>query len=256
MTARQDNKIGQIAALLGNPLKELEQREGECEKHGKFVAYVRVGKEIACTQCIEEKMREESRKKWFEDRVAALKRNTNVPQRFSASGFRDWIPATDSAANAKSVITQFMREVSKSGGASWMPLVLAGSPGTGKTHLLCALVNNLAEYGVYSRYTTLQAMLADIKSAYSTPGVTEDEKISRYVLPDFLALDEIDVMRGSDSDKALLFSVVNGRYNALKTTAVATNQMPEALGEYVTERVISRLLENATTVRCDWPSAR
>ena len=139
----------------------------------------------------------------------------------------------------------------------WHPLWLTGLPGTGKTHLLCALSNNLCSVGISARYTTLASMLSEIKDAYSSADKTEAGQIAKFANSfDLLVIDEIDVMRATDNDKALLFAVINGRYNDLRPVAIASNQSPDSLGDFVTDRVVDRLRENSVVLVCDWASAR
>jgi DNA replication protein DnaC len=246
--------LGRLGELLGSPTK-LEKAEGFCDEHGHFSTYIFRGIAAKCPVCCDREIASAARKRWFDDRVMAIKKHMHIPGRFSESGFRDWIPVSQSAAEVKASVVQYVRTIQEKP-AAWKSLILSGAPGTVKTHLLCAVVRNLADSGVAARYVTLHEMLADIKTAYSDNSKSEVGQILRYVQCDFLALDEIDVMRGSDNDKALLFAVVNGRYNDLKPMAIATNQMPEALSEFVTDRVLDRLQEGALTLRCDWQSAR
>lgn len=250
---------------LKNPLVELFHKvqrskgffeiPGECQHHGVFTGYCRLGALPMCPACAIEAEKEASMKRWMDERVASIKKHLGVPGRFEKSGFRDWIPPTESAQSVKAVVLQYLKDVQQNT-KSWRPLILSGAPGTGKTHLLCALANNIASTGITAKYSTLHSMLSDIKSAYSDQSKSESGQIFRYIQFDFLAIDEIDVMRATDNDKALLFEVINGRYNELKPTAIATNQAPGELGKFVTERVMDRLIENAISLRCDWQSAR
>jgi len=242
--------IARLAALGG-----LAPRSGTCDVHGIYTAYAKAGEEAPCPRCEAARHTAQAQQHRLAERIAAIRQQLGVPERFAKSGLRDWHADSDNAHAVKAAALHYLRTVREQP-AMWRTLLLSGPPGTGKTHLLCALANNLAEAGIVARYTTLQAMLDAIKSAYSDASKSEAGQIQRYVHCDFLALDEIDVMRGSDNDRALLFAVVNGRYNALKPIAIATNQTPEGLAEYITERVLDRLLEGAITLRCNWPSIR
>lgn len=244
------DQLGRLAALRG-----LTVKAGQCEKHGDFEAMTPEGVAPACQECREISAQEEARQRWLVDRVSAIRKHIGVPGRFASSGFREFVPTTENASAVKAMVAQYLRDV-REHQAAWRPLMLSGSPGTGKTHLLCALTNNLAQLAIPARYTTLQGMLSDIKSAYSDNSKTEAGQILRWVQVDFLAIDEIDVMRASDNDLVLLFQVINGRYNDLKPTAIASNQPVSALAKFVSDRVMDRLAENAVALNCDWPSAR
>ena len=231
-------------------------RDGQCPEHGKFSAFAQRDGSVICPRCHDAKLDLIAQRRAFEERRGHLRSISFVPHRFSAVGFKDWIPSTSSAESVRASVMSYYRDI-RDTPRQWRSLWLTGLPGTGKTHLLCALVRALVEVGVSARYVTLAAMLAEIKEAYSANDKTEAGQIAKFANSfDFLVIDEIDVMRASDNDKALLFAVINGRYNELRPVAVASNQSPDLLSEYVTERVADRLRENAAIMVCDWASAR
>jgi len=229
--------------------------EGLCVSHGPFRAMTSGDKPAQCPLCAEAKDREASRARQMSLRVEAIRRGMGVPARFAGKGFRDWIADTAAKVAVRDAVAEYMRSIRMTP-SQWRPLILTGLPGTGKTHLVCGLVANLAESGVSSRYTTLQTMLSDIKSAYSDNTLTEAGQILRFVKVDVLVIDEADIGRWSENDKQLVFAVINGRYNDMRPTVIVSNQAPEGLAEILTDRVISRLSEGALTLRCDWQDGR
>lgn len=101
--------------------------------------------------------------------------------------------------------------------------------------------------------------MQNIKSAYGKEktGISESERIWSYVGNySLLIVDEVDMIRDTETEAGLLYAVMNGRYNEERRVAIATNQAPEELGQFLTPRVASRLMENSTIVRCDWPDYR
>jgi len=87
--------------------------------------------------------------------------------------------------------------------------------------------------------------------------VSEDEAIAFFVAPDLLVLDEIGVQYGSETEKNILFEIVNERYEAMKPTILISNLAMTTLTEYAGERVIDRMKENGgKCIVFDWKSRR
>ncbi|WP_417070799.1 ATP-binding protein [Niveibacterium terrae] len=230
--------------------------ESECSEHGRFTAFSLPDGSIICPKCHDAKRDEEAKRRFFEERRAHLRNLAALPNRFANASFGEWAPASERAAQVKLCVMSYYRDI-RDTPRQWHPLWLTGLLGTGKTHLLCALANNLCAVGISARYTTLASMLSEIKDAYSAADKTEAGQIAKFANSfDLLVIDEIDVMRATDNDKALLFAVINGRYNDLRAVAIASNQSPDSLGDFVTDRVVDRLRENSVVLVCDWASAR
>lgn len=245
-----------VARSLGAVIEPIS---GECPVHGPFTTVRLRGTDAAtCPKCYEDQMRKETADAAFKARVAHLQSIAHVPARYATAGFAGFICTVTEQHEAVKTLGKVMRSVRDHNGiAAWGTLLLTGTPGTGKTHLACALANNLVSRGVSVRYTTAQEMLSEIKRAYSTDGMSEASQIDRFINGSYLLiLDEADVMRGTDNDAGLIFAVVNGRYNAGRPMVVVSNQPVSAMPVFLGDRVASRLMENAVQVACDWADYR
>lgn len=238
----------------------IEKIAGVCERHGDFTSYRLRGSDAhTCPACFEESMRRQTMEQAFKDRLDRLHRVCGVPARYAGLGFNSYQQTLPEQQSAVRMLGDFWRGVRNTlkTGPVWSSLVLHGGPGTGKTHLACALVNNLVSRGIGARYVTMAAMLSDIKRAYSAPDLTEAGQIARYVdEPDLLVVDEADIIRGTENDLGLIFAVVNGRYNARKPMAVISNQPLESLAGFIGDRTVSRLRENIVLITCSWGDFR
>jgi DNA replication protein DnaC len=74
---------------------------------------------------------------------------------------------------------------------------------------------------------------------------------------DLLILDEIGVQFGSETERNLLFDVLNERYEDCKPTLLLSNLPKQDVAKYLGERVMDRLREDGgRVVVFDWESHR
>jgi DNA replication protein DnaC len=140
-------------------------------------------------------------------------------------------------------------------------LVLYGPVGTGKTHLLCAMLAELVlEHGATARFIEFTHLLHDLKSEFGRPnGVSS--LMDPLVEVDVLAIDELGKGRNTDFESSVVDELTSRRYNAMRAILGTTNHPPkpstgraapnlanpdptgEALVDRVGARVFSRLQE-------------
>jgi DNA replication protein DnaC len=72
-----------------------------------------------------------------------------------------------------------------------------------------------------------------------------------------LILDEVGVQFGSETEKQILFSLLNGRYKAMLPTLLISNLTRDELAVCIGTRNLDRLQEGAGTfISFDWDSYR
>jgi DNA replication protein DnaC len=137
-------------------------------------------------------------------------------------------------------------------------IVMCGRPGTGKTHLACAIGLDLIErYGSRVMFSTALAAIRTIKDTYHRDSeVSESEAIDRLVTPDLLILDEIGVQVGSEHERMLVFEVINERYQQCRSTILISNLNKQELTEYMGDRIMDRFRECGGVLAFDWQSYR
>ena len=142
-------------------------------------------------------------------------------------------------------------------------LLFYGPPGSGKTHLLAAILRELAaKKGVRGRYEEFFLLLSDIRDGFSH-NVSSREWLEPLRQVDVLAIDEIGKGgKNREFEQGVLDEVISVRYNAGRPTLLATNYPPagatwqfkadgqaaESLEERVGPRIHSRIHEMADLI--------
>jgi hypothetical protein len=89
-------------------------------------------------------------------------------------------------------------------------LTLAGGYGVGKTRLMYAALNHLADRGIYGRYVMMPELLDELRNAVGTN--LYGERLRRLVAAPILAIDELDKMRDSDFVDDVVHAIFLARY--------------------------------------------
>lgn len=125
-------------------------------------------------------------------------------------------------------------------------LIFCGNTGTGKTHLANGIANHIIREKVKTAvFIEVLKAIRMVKETYSkTSSRTEQDAINWFKIPDLLILDEVGVQFDSDTEKVILFEIINERYENLKPTILISNNSPEKLRQFVGDRVMDRMKEN------------
>ena len=190
-----------------------------------------------------------------------------IPGVLAHATFENYEPNNDNQKIAKDAAQTFAHNYDKS--SSNRGIVICGPVGTGKTHLLAAILAHLVlEVGVEARYVEISLLYATIRNGFRE-GKSGGEIIGPLADVDLLAIDELGRGRGSAFELETLDELIARRYNAGRTTLFATNfyvkeekprieqrrggistedlksaaRAKELLRERVNERIYSRLFQ-------------
>jgi DNA replication protein DnaC len=91
-------------------------------------------------------------------------------------------------------------------------VTLAGGYGVGKTTLIYAALNHLADKGIYGRYVMMPELLDLLRTVLRGEPQVYASKLRRFVQAPILAVDELDKVRDSDFVDEVLHAIFLARY--------------------------------------------
>ncbi len=250
--------------------KTLEFKPGQCRVHGDFTDELIEsfsGDHFwqGCTRCqfdalhsADEAVRQPAlavRRDWAMN-VSLMA--SDIPLRFRASTLDTYRTETEGQAVALTECRDYVRGFER----NWelgRSMMLLGDVGTGKTHLGCAVAQQvIRSYGVSARYTMAIEIIRDIKMTFDKKSEqTERDVYAGLLAPDLLVIDEVGVQHGSDFERQVLFEVIDSRYRNLMPTIVISNLGLAGLRKCLGDRAVDRLTDaGGPAVLFTWSSAR
>lgn len=240
-------------------------RQDVCETHGAFESVNFIGRiwskcqacsaDAAAKEKAEQEVREHAgRKAAWEQRLG----ESCIPERFTDRTLNKFIASTPEQESALAFATAYadgFDEVIKTGRSA----LFVGNVGTGKTHLAAGIALRLMRRdGRPVLFTTVMRAIRSVKDTWGgNGGKTETQAISALVFPDLLILDEVGVQFGSDTEKLILFDVLNERYEKRRPTLLLSNFGVDEVQAYLGDRIFDRLREDGgEAVPFDWESQR
>ena len=239
----------------------LATEERVCEQHGTYVAQQFKFGWTPCMQCMEEKQRIEGEERQRRDeaeraqsRLRRLFDRAAIPPRFEDRTLDTYIAELPGQQKALATAKQYSTTFDENEGVS---LIFCGGVGAGKTHLAVGIAKEILSRYRSALFMSVMGAVRSVKDTWRNSGVSEGEALQNLIDPDLLILDEVGVQFGSDTEKLILFEIINGRYENRRSTIIISNLAIENLTEYLGERVVDRLREGGgKLVVFDWPSYR
>lgn len=242
---------------------DFKREAGFCNEHGHFENLgAFVGDRIiwsGCTLCVSKEIEEENKAIAVEAERLMNKRlydEAAFPKRYENKNLENFFVENKGQMNALGTALLYGKK-SKEKLSNGSGLLFYGACGTGKTHLAIGIGKKFLEANLSVMYVRASALIREVKETWSkTSKVKEGEVYAKYSAPDLLIVDEIGRQFGTDSEKMILFEIINERYEQMKPIIAITNLDGVNLSEYIGVAALDRLKENGESICFDWSSYR
>lgn len=246
------------------------ERESECVDHGAFTepGYSIFGSlERAhwggCPTCNEIKRKqEEAEKAEAEQRrkqeiLGSRLREAGIPKAYIGKGFGCYKAESESQKQALEITREYASRFWDEYVHNGRSLVLAGSVGTGKSHLALAIAQHVMKRGTVI-YSDVMSIIRSIRNTWSRNSELTESQVFDMYTDDctLLVIDEVGVQRGTEDEQMLIFDIINRRYREEQPMILITNLGGEAFKSFLGERSFNRLEERAAFVPFFWESYR
>lgn len=245
---------------------KLENSTAICPKHQVNMIVI-VGNTI-CPKCAVENLENSKKSDAMGQTDHWIKIHTKqafFPRRHIECTLKSYAVTNQGQQIALEACVQFSRDLEKNLSKN---LMLVGSTGTGKTHLVCGIGRYALKAKKSVRYIT-SAEIADlIMGSWNIKDQTEQSEIAKLAAYDLLIVDEIGLHDSSatadgkaknmnDMKRQAVHKVLSKCYDDMKSTILVSNFDQTALKTWLGDRLWSRFHDNGSRlVECIWADAR
>ena len=132
--------------------------------------------------------------------------------------------------------------------------------GTGKTHLACAVANQLQNDKLLKnvRFINVTDLKADLKEAWSDKTTSDSAILEFYSSASLLIIDDLgkEKIGKAEWSNSIIYHVINKRYSNLSPTIITTELTKEQLKDYYGESTSSRMIERNKLLLLDGSNQR
>lgn len=167
------------------------------------------------------------------DRAEKLLKESNLGRRFKGRTFETF-NVNDKNKTAYNTCLNFADNFDKNDGNG---IILAGSVGTGKTHLAGAIVHRVIEkFGIPVKLITAIELFGKLRDF-------ENDTMKEFKESSLLVIDDLGKEKITDWNREKLFEIINSRYEDYQPTIITTNLKPKEMQDLFGDAVFSRLCE-------------
>ena len=255
-----------------------DKPEKECPHCGEPVKYIFMddplylkltGKaphwsELPCEACERERFlreMEERTRDAAQQRLNTLLVNSMLRERFIGKTFENFHPFgknREKQLRVLSIARDFAGDfLHHRQAGTW--LLFMGNVGTGKSHLCAAIINKVIRGGFTALFTKTPRLLREVKDTFHRDSeISQSEIIARMGEIDLLVIDEVGIQFGTDTERMILYEILDLRYEAMRPVILTTNITDlKSLERLLGERIIDRLFEGESKIVVfEWESHR
>lgn len=160
------------------------------------------------------------------DQKARYFNEAQIPSKFCHAQFRDFFPHTGLGSRPPELSAAAQASLRFAQG--FVPgrkgLLFQGPVGTGKTHLMVAILRYLSvELGVRVRFIEFLHLLAELRATFDNRGRAAEDVMQPLIQVPVLAIDELGKGKEGEWERDVLDEIIGKRYNAQRTTLFTTN---------------------------------
>lgn len=235
-----------------------------CETHGAFVPEPFCGRR--CPRCDDEHREKREREDSLREARQRLA-GADIPRRFRGKTLESFKIKTPAQEKVLAVVRDYVQHFTNYYAAGRC-LTFCGNVGTGKSHLGCAAAqaviniecvspNRSIFHAFYSaRYVTASGIIHRVRDTWGR-NTSTTEVINDFADVDLLVMDEIGASAGTDSERALLYEIIDLRWQGMRPTIAISNCGREGLTYVLSERGVDRLNDHGGLLCVfDWESYR
>ena len=243
----------------------LQTRAATCEHHGDYQSRNVFGSIWSrCPECEQARQEKENADKALREREERRRRweqklgESGIPYRFRDRRLADYVADNEGKKRALAFAENFSAGFERQAYMTGQSAVFVGKPGTGKTHLAAGIGLALMEDGYSVLFCTVMRAIRRVKDTWGgNRGQTESEAIAALVEPDLLILDEVGVQFGSETEKLIMFDILNERYEKRKSCLLLSNLSTDEVFAFLGERILDRMKEDGgEVIPFNWESYR
>ncbi|MGR5262921.1 ATP-binding protein [Photobacterium damselae] len=154
-------------------------------------------------------------------------------------------------AEAKRLLDNFVNRRTCGG------FIFAGTSGTGKNHLACAIANEMLQLRRSVVVITVAELMLKIRDSYRKESDVSETDIIRFLSQvDLLVIDELGVQHNSNNERVMINRIIDKRYTLEKPTGVITNLQSAELTNTLGRAAVDRIMEDGKWVTFNWTSYR
>lgn len=250
-------------------MDKVDYVEKICKIHGRydsmFITFANIERWTPCVKCAEiefEKNKilseEEGRSIHRENQKKSKFSSSGIAKRFLNSSFDNFVISNEYQQRTVTILRLYTTNFAAHKAAGKC-MAFVGNVGTGKTHLACAMVNELIDADYEVIITLTKELINKIRSTWDKRSEESESLVKKkYIDADLLILDEVGVQVGTESEQNIIFEIINGRYmQKLPTIIISNFTDKEELESYLGVRSYDRLKENGgRIIFFNWESYR
>lgn len=198
--------------------------------HGKSIGDIQAWREAQMQKAIEED------RKARDAQLAEYLRN-KLGNRFKDRTF-DTFEVNADTERAYKICKKFADRESYKDGKG---ILLSGSYGTGKTHLMASVTNRLLDRGIPCLFDTFSGHTASLIEEFNNGEPRKYLNLMKRV--PVLVIDDAGKEKVSEWSQSVMYDVINTRYESYKPILITTNFSHDDLMRYLGGAIYSRLKE-------------